>query len=229
MARWCGFMRCMKFQSQMAGFAASSLQMNPEHASGDPGENFGARWPAGGQDDVGAYPASAQDDHLRRGRQPAALRRGTEKKRVRGFETRRRLVNLHVFEGKHLKACARELGLSYGRVLTVWQRVVAEASGEGPDAEDQRRSVRAHSDRVLRHLIEKSLPLVAKSAAHGMIVVKSLESLCRLHGVAGSDEHPESGISTIADVGATVRNISPLLAGKLERVLALTKQEGGAP
>lgn len=150
-------------------------------------------------------------------------------KRVRGFETRRRLFNLYVFEGKRLVECARELGMSYGRILAVWQGLLAEASGGDPDAEDQRQSVRVHSDRMLRHLIEKSLPLVAKSAAHGMIVVKSLESLCRLHGVAGSDENRDTGISTLEDVGATVRNISPILAGKLDRVRALMKQEGGAP
>jgi hypothetical protein len=35
--------------------------------------------------------------------------------------------------------------------------------------------------------------------------------------------------TSLEDVGATVRNISPLLAGKIDRVRALTKQEGGAP
>ena len=213
----------------MAGVAGSGLAVDLKHSSVDPCEHSGSgRW-AGGQDNVGARPASEEGDPMRCGRQPAALRRGTEKKRVRGFETRRRLVNLHVFEGKRLVECAREMGLSYGRILAVWQGLVAEASGVGPDGEDLRQSVRAHSDRVLRHLIETSLPLVAKSAAHGMIVVKSLESLCRLHGVAGSDENPEMGISTIEDVGATVRNISPILAGKLERVRALTKEAGEAP
>jgi hypothetical protein len=197
------------------------------HASGDPGEHSEEQWRSGGQDDVVACPASAQDDRLHRGRQPAALRRGTEKKRVRGFETRRRLVQLHVFEGRRLVECSREMGLSYGRILAVWQGLVAEASGEGPDGEDLRQSVRAHSDRVLRHLVEKSLPLVAKSAAHGMIVVKSLESLWRLHGVAGPDENRETSNFSLEDVGAKVRNISPLLADKLARVRALAKQEGG--
>ena len=205
------------------------MVLNPEHASGDSGKNSGARCFAIGQDKVGACPASPQGDRILSGRQQAALRRGTEMKRVRGFETRRRLFNLYVFEGKRLVECARELGMSYGRILAVWQGLLAEASGGDPDAEDQRQSVRVHSDRMLRHLIEKSLPLVAKSAAHGMIVVKSLESLCRLHGVAGSDENRDTGISTLEDVGATVRNISPILAGKLDRVRALMKQEGGAP
>lgn len=218
----------MEFSSQLAGFAGGSDVVDPDHALVDQGGNSGARWCADGQDNVGSCHASSQDDRLRRGRQPAALRRGTEKKRVRGFETRRRLVQLHVFEGKRLVECAREMGLSYGRVLTVWQGLVVEASGGGPDGEDLRQSVLAHSDRVLRHLIERSLPLVAKSAAHGMIVVKSLESLCRLHGVAGPDENRESSNSSLEDVGATVRNISPLLADKLERVRALTKKEGGA-
>lgn len=201
--------------------------MDPEHTPVGPGEYSGSGWRAGGQNDVGTCPALAQDDRLRRGRQPAALRRGTEKNRVRGFETRRRLIQLHVFEGKRLVECARELGLSYGRVLAVWQRVVVEASGGGPDGEDLRQSVRTHSDRVLRHLIERSLPLVAKSAAHGIIVVKSLESLWRLHGIAGPEESRETGNFSLEDVGATVRSISPLLADKLERVRALTKQEGG--
>lgn len=55
----------------------------------------------------------------RKGRQGAALRRGSEKKRVRGYETRRRLVELDVFGGKRLKECAYELGISYGRAHAV--------------------------------------------------------------------------------------------------------------
>jgi len=57
----------------------------------------------------------------RPGKQPSALRRGSEIKRVRGHETRRRLIELHAFGGKRLIECARELGLSYGRVNAVWR------------------------------------------------------------------------------------------------------------
>ena len=155
------------------------------------------------------------------GRQPAALRRGTEKNRVRGYQTRRRLVELHCFEGKRLIECAREMGLSYGRVLALWHQIVGEAAAEGTKAEDLRRDVRAYSDRVLRHLIEKSLPLARTSAAHAMVALKALESLGRLHGVAAPETAESSGSASMEEVGAAVRVVSPLLADKLDRVRSL--------
>lgn len=74
--------------------------------------------------EIVADPASS-----RKGRQGAALRRGSDIKRVRGHETRRKLIELHVFEGVRLKECARQMGLSYGRVLAVWHGIVAEVHG----------------------------------------------------------------------------------------------------
>jgi hypothetical protein len=205
----------------MAGSTGGAVVLDLVHASGDAGEHSEERWRSGGQDHVGACPASAEVDRIPSGRQPAALRRGTEKNRVRGFETRRRLVQLHCYEGKRLVECARDMGLSYGRVLAVWHRIVEEVSAEGQKAADLRRDVRAYSDRVLRHLIEKSLPLARNSAAHGMVTLKALESLCRLHGVTALETAESSGTATLDEVGAAVRVVSPILAEKIERVRAL--------
>lgn len=218
----------MKFPSQMAGFAGCSPAIDLEHARVDRGKNSGARWHARGQDDVGACPASAQDERIRSGHQPGALRRGTEKKRVRGLVTRSRLIELHVHGGKRLTECAKEMGLSYGRVLTVWQSLVAEAGDGAPPPEEQRRDVRAYCDLHLRHVIQKSLPKVGKGPAHGSVVVAALRELARLHGLEPSvDASTERREPSLADIGAAVRTISPVIAAKMERIEKLGERVTG--
>lgn len=91
-----------------------------------------------------------------KGRQPAQLQRGSMKKRVRGHETRRKLIELHVFQGMRLKEAARELGLSYGRVLAVWNVVVAEVRGSRGAPEDHLKGVFAYCDLNLRAVIERA-------------------------------------------------------------------------
>ena len=81
-----------------------------------------------------------------------------------------------------------------------------------------------------RHLIQTSLSLVAKSAAHGMVVLKALDGLCRLHGVARPEAvagGPGPATFTLAEIGARVRVVSPLLIDKLDRVKALGSQVDG--
>ncbi|MCX6864603.1 MAG: recombinase family protein, partial [Verrucomicrobia bacterium] len=161
------------------------------------------------------------------GGEPGALRRGTEKNRVRGYETRRRLIELHVYQHMGLGECAQALDLSYGRTLAQWHRIVAEVQ-DGEVPEEQLHDVRTHCDQMLRHMITTSLPLVAKSAAYGMLVLKALDGLCRLHGVA----RPEAvaggpGPATLAEIGARVRVVSPLMIDKLDRVRALGSQVDG--
>ena len=100
--------------------------------------------------------------------------------------------------------------------------VVAEACGEGEDAAEMRRSVRAFLDRGFRHLWEISVPLVAESAAHGAVALKALEGLGKMHGIVGPEPGGDAaGAATLAEIGASVRLVSPLLADKIERVRAL--------
>lgn len=148
------------------------------------------------------------------------LKRGQDSQRVKGYETRRELVRLHVFEGKSIPECARLMGRSYKGLHAVWRLIVAEASGDRSGGVDYRKQVKAYSDRVLRELVEVSLPLVKDSAAHGAVVLKSIESLRSLHGVDGAEEEQAAGM-TLEEIGASVRVVSPLLADKLERVKAL--------
>ena len=148
------------------------------------------------------------------------LKRGIEVSRVRGFETKRQLVQLHCFEGKSLPECARLMGRHYRAIHATWRAIVAEASGErgGPD---YRKQVKALCDRSLRELLQVSMPLVGESAAHGAVVLKTVEALRSLHGVDGAEDGDASGLPTLEEIGAQVRAVSPLLAGKLERVKAL--------
>lgn len=147
------------------------------------------------------------------------LKRGVEVSRVRGYETKRQLVQLHCFEGKSIPECARIMGRSYKALHALWRVVVAEASGERGGA-DYRKQVKALCDRSLRELLQVSIPLVAESAAHGAVVLKSVEALRSLHGVDGVEENEATGM-TLEEIGASVRVVSPLLADKLERVRAL--------
>jgi hypothetical protein len=147
---------------------------------------------------------------------------------VRGYETRRRLIELHVTQGKGLVECAQVLGLSYGRVLAQWHRAVAEACGDGPEAGEMRREVRAFLDRGYRQMWEKSARLVGESAAHGTVALKALDGLGRLYGIVGPEvAGDESGAATLAEVGASVRVVSPLLVGKMERIKAMGIQRDG--
>ena len=131
-------------------------------------------------------------------------------------------MRLHVVEGKSLRECARLMGRNYKALHAVWRVVVAEACGEGEDAAEMRRSVRAFLDRGYRHLWEISVPLVAESAAHGAVCLKALEGLGKMHGVIGPEPGGDAaGVATLAEIGASVRLVSPLLADKIERVRAL--------
>lgn len=111
------------------------------------------------------------------------------------------------------------MGRSYRALHAVWRGIVAEASGERGGL-DYRKQVKALCDRSLRELLQVSIPLVADSAAHGAVVLKSIEALRSLHGVDGVEESEAAGM-TLEEIGASVRVVSPLLADKLERVKAL--------
>lgn len=157
----------------------------------------------------------------RKGRQGAALRRGTEKKRVRGYETRRRLIELHVFGGKRLVECAREMGISYGRAHAVWRTVVAEAHGAHGTKDEHLQSVRGYLDAHYRKLIEEAQPRLAEGAAYGAVVVQACKALADLHDLKA--ENPQSQGMALEDVGREVRVVSPLL---LERLDKLRKMNG---
>lgn len=156
----------------------------------------------------------------RQGRQGAALRRGTEKKRVRGFQTRRRLIDLHVFGGKRLKECAYELGISYGRAHAVWRTVVAEAHGAHGTKDEHLQAVRGYLDCHYRRLIEESQPRLAEGAAYGAVVVQACKALAELHDL--KTENPQPQGLTLEDVGREVRVASPLLLERLEQIRGLS-------
>ena len=114
------------------------------------------------------------------------------------------------------------MGRNYKALHAVWRVVVAEACGEGADSEQMRRDVRAFLDRGYRLAWESSYPLIAESAAHGAVALKALEGLGKMHGVVGPDPGGDAaGAATLAEIGASVRLVSPLLADKIERVRAL--------
>jgi hypothetical protein len=159
----------------------------------------------------------SRPDH--KGRQGAALRRGTEKKRVRGYETRRRLIELHVFGGKRLKECAYELGISYGRAHAVWRTVVAEAHGARGTKDEHLQAVRGYLDCHYRRLIEESQPRLAEGAAYGAVVVQACKALAELHDL--KTENPQPQGLTLEDVGREVRVVSPLLLERLEQIRGL--------
>jgi hypothetical protein len=154
--------------------------------------------------------------HDKKCSQGAALRRGTEKKRVRGYETRRRLIDLHVFGGKRLMECSRELSISYGRTHAVWRSVVAEVHGSPGTNVEHLQSVRSYLDAHYRKLIEGAQPMLAEGAAYGAVVVQACKALADLHEVK-ADNPPPQGI-TLEDVGREVRVVSPLLLDRLDKV-----------
>jgi len=165
----------------------------------------------------------------RKGKQGAALRRGTEIKRVRGYETRRRLIEMHVFGGKRLVECARLLGLSYGRVLGVWHAVVAEVHGSKGAPEEHLRAVRAYLDLNYRRVVEESQARLGEAASYGAAVIAACKALVDLHGLNEDASTPNA--TTLEDVGREVRVVSPLLMDKLERIKQLTNKSpsGGDP
>lgn len=173
----------------------------------------------GPEDDI--VPAEVVNDSrpCRKGRQGAALRRGTEKKRVMGYLTRERLVQLHIFAGKRLSECAREMGISRNRAYAVWSAVVAEVHGGKGEPEEHKRAVRTYLDHHYRRVMEESQKLLGDAAAYGAAVIAAGKALCDLHGAAG-EQAPSPGV-TLEDVGREVRIVSPLLMDKLEQIRSL--------
>lgn len=174
---------------------------------------------AGSADDIVPAEVVADSRPCRKGRQGAALRRGTEKKRVKGYLTRKRLIELHVFGGKRLSECAREMGISGGRAYAVWKGVVAEANGGKGEPEEHQRAVRTYLDHHFRRVIEESQKLLGEAAAYGAAVIAAGKALSDLHGVAG--EQVASSSVTLSDVGREVRIMSPLLMDKLEQIRSM--------
>ncbi len=194
-----------------------TLKPAPVDASGDSGT---------GKDPepIGIVDAEVVPDARpeRKGRQGAALKRGTEKKRVRGYETRRRLIDLHVFGGRRLKDCSRELGISYGRTHAVWRTVVAEAHGAHGTKDEHLQAVRGYLDCHYRRLIEESQPRLAEGAAYGAVVVQACKALADLHDLKAENPQPQG--LTLEDVGREVRVVSPLLMDRLDKLRELTGQ-----
>lgn len=163
-----------------------------------------------------------------KGRLPWQLRRGIEKTRVRGYETKRQLIELHVMQGHSLKECARLMGRNYQAIHRVWRLVVEGCSGERVAPEEHLRAVRAYADQHLRATIETAQSLVGDAAAYGAVVIAGVKQLCELHGVK-PEEAGITGTATLEDIGKSVRVTSPLLLAKLDRVLAAKEaKERGA-
>jgi transposase-like protein len=205
----------------------------PESASLQPVDVLPPGTPGGPGEDV--VPTSHPPREP--GKQPWQLRRGVERQRVRGYETRRQLIELHVHQGKSLKECARLMGRHYVALHRVWRLVVAECGGERVASEDHIKAVRAYSDQHLRRVIEQAQGLVGEAAAYGAVVVAGVKALCELHGV--KPEEAQAGtVASLGEIGLNVRVTSPLLLAKLERVrsakeaaqsVGFSVREGGQP
>jgi hypothetical protein len=148
---------------------------------------------------------------------PWQFRRGHEKQRVRGFQAKRQLIDLHAIQGIPLKECAQIMGRNYQALHRVWRLVVAECGGERTTSVEHSAAVRAYADAHLRRVIEEASTLVGDAAAYGAVVIAGVKELCALHGVKPEDA--ESGTTaSLAEIGLNVRVTSPLLLEKLERV-----------
>jgi hypothetical protein len=190
-------------------------------APGDGLENSGGAAGAVLEAEMAFVPTKGGRPAIPGRRLPTALIRGHEINRVKGYETKRALIQLHVMEGKPLRECATLMGRNYRAIHAVWRAIVQETSPGGDGIAELRSTVRAYADKGLRALFERSMPLVEESAAHGALALKALEGLCRLHGVEAPDPGETTGVGSLAEIGAQVRAVSPLLADKLERVRAL--------
>ena len=162
-------------------------------------------------------PVSKPQD--KRGRQSAALRRGTELSRVRGWRTREELIRLRVYQGKSLKECAKLLGRHYNRVRILWREIVEKASGDDGGTVEHREEIRAFVDLHLRKVVRDGLTRIGEAAAYGAVAVAALRALLALHGV--KPEEPLASELSLADVGREVRAVSPILLAKLEHLEGL--------
>lgn len=146
------------------------------------------------------------------------LKVGTDLMKVRGWAVRERIVQLHCFEGKSLKECAKILGRHPKRVSAIWSGVVRDVSG---DSDPKRKEeIRAFADLSLRKFAQDGLRMFEDGAAYGAVGVQAIKALCELHGVKPEDGLAQAGFS-LEDVGREVRVVSPLLMDKMDRVKAL--------
>jgi len=210
-------MRCMTPQDDNTQNSPVSGDDALEHAQpASPGKTGTAP----GSDDADFVDAEV----LPAGRQSAPLRRGTAKQRVRGHETRRRLIELHVHEGLRLKECARRMGISYGRTLAVWHAIVAEVKGTKGTPEEHQQDVFAYLDLQYRHVVHECEPRIRQGASYAAAVIAACKALAELHDLNGNKA--VAPVTTLEDVGREVRTVSPLLLAHLEQVKKLTGKQG---
>jgi len=152
------------------------------------------------------------------------LRAGTDALRVRGWAMRERVIQLHCFEGKNLRQCAKILGRSYKHTASVWACVAREVSGGKTTPEAHREAVRGYLDKHYRKVMEGAQGLLGEAAAYGAVVVAAGKALAELHGIKPEDAMP-AGFS-LEDVGREVRVTSPLLIDRLDKVRALNGAAG---
>lgn len=152
------------------------------------------------------------------------LRAGHTVQRVRGWALRERVIQLHCFEGKSLRQCARMLGRHYKTVSTVWAAVCRDVAGGRATPEEHRDRVRGYLDRHYRRVMEQAQALVPEAAAYGAVVVAAGKALAELHGIKPEEALP-SGFS-LEDVGREVRVVSPLLIDRIDQVRELRGAAG---
>jgi hypothetical protein len=152
------------------------------------------------------------------------LRLGHDINRVRGWALRERVIQLHCFEGKSLRQCAKMLGRSYKRTAAMWSIVCRDVAGGKASPEAHREQVRGYLDRHYRRVMEGAQGLLGEAAAYGAVVVAAGKALAELHGLRPEDTLP-AGFS-LEDVGREVRVVSPLLIDRLEDVKELRGAAG---
>jgi hypothetical protein len=160
----------------------------------------------------------------RKGRQNRFLKHQTERNAVRGQQTRRRVIELHVMEGKTLVETAEVMGIHLRTVQKRWKEVLEDV--KGGTAEELREEVRAYADLHLREVIQTAQQNVDDSAAYGAVVVQGIKTLCELHGVEPPEETKGQAL-TMEEVGQRVRSKSPLLLDKLNHIRAAKRARKG--
>ena len=138
--------------------------------------------------------------------------RVAERSRLRVLE----LAQLIAREGVTWREAGERMGLSPSYVRQqLWPRV-RELTLQDYLAPEEREAMRVFVIEGLKDVAREARARLGDHAAYGAVALNAYAKLAELFGVDCSEQADSSAVASLPEVGAEVKRMAPLLAGKLE-------------
>lgn len=138
------------------------------------------------------------------------------------------LARLVALEGLSFQQAAQRMGLHPKYVRTVlWPRV-KEMSIADFSSPEERERVCYFVISVLTDVAVEARRKMSEHAAYGAIAIQAVSKLAELYGIDLSERSEAQSVATLAEVGAEVKRVAPLLGSKLEAAARIRALRGRA-